>query len=1563
MSVRGSNEGCHNPEDRQGPRREAGPSAPPRTASAADFLAGGGEMGTLIRGQDWSASPLGPPDTWPQSLRSAVSILLPSRAQICLFWGPDLIAIYNDAYRPTLGIKHPWALGRPAREVWSEFWDDVLRPLLEQVVERGDAFWGADYPFFLERRGFPEETYFDISYDPVRDESGAVGGVFCIVSETTGRVVGERRLKTLRQISEVAAGAALADEAVRRVAEAISGNPHDVPFALFYDQRSDGHAGRCIATAGIEPVDAGRWPLAHAATETLIEADQLSQLQPLSAAPWPEPVSKVVIHRMLGGGQAPLGWLVAGVSPRLPLDEPYRDFFRLVAAHTASAVTAARALEEERERSRALAELDKAKTTFFSNVSHEFRTPLTLMLAPLEQMLGFDSGAPAGKQRELVTIAHRNAIRLQKLVNALLDFSRIEAGRMQARYEPVDLPVLTAELTSNFRSAIETAGLRLVVDCPPLAEPVFVDRGMWETVVLNLLSNAFKYTFEGEIAVRLRASEETVELHIEDTGTGIAGAELPRLFERFHRVENAKGRSFEGTGIGLALVQELVRLHGGRIAVRSAFGRGTTFTINIPTGHRHLPPEHVAHKAVGAPVGSRAQAYVSEAMGWLAGRRATAGAEGLMSAYPDLGAQVDEGRGLRVLLADDNADMREYVGRLLSGCGYDVEAVPDGQAALARALAAPPDLVLSDVMMPGLDGIGLLKALRADQRTTRVPMIVLSARAGEKAKLEGLATGADDYLIKPFSSRELIAKVAGAIRLEKARREAARTLEEENLRMRELFEQAPGFIAMLAGPDHVFQFANASYRRLVGDRALIGKAIRDALPDVDGQGYFELLDKVYASGERFVGREAPVRLQAAADAQAHDVVVDFIYEPIRGRSGHVTGILVQGYEVTGRVAAQVALHANEEQLRLATEAAEIGLWDVDIVNDTLYWPPRVKAMFGISPDVPVTMDDFHAGLHPDDRDATAAAYAAANDPERRALYDVEYRTVGKEDGVIRWVAAKGRGVFDDRGRCVRVIGTAIDVTGRKASEARLKELNETLERRMSEALAEKKLLADIVEGTDAFVQVADLDYTWLAINRASADEFERIYGVRPKVGDNMLQLLADRPTHQASVRAVWGRALAGEEFTEIAEFGDPARDRRSYEMKFNILRDKEGRRIGAYQFVYDVTDRLRDQQRLAEAEATLRQTQKLEAMGQLTGGVAHDFNNLLMPIIAGLDLLQRRGAEGERGRRWISGALQSAERARTLVHRLLAFARRQPLQPQPVDVGALIRGMAELVDSTTGPQIKVLVDVAEDLPAARADPNQLEMAILNLSVNARDAMEGGGTLRISADAQTAEPGKAGQLAPGAYVRISVADTGCGMDDAVAARAIEPFFSTKGIGKGTGLGLSMVHGLALQLGGTLTIRSRRGFGTYVELWLPVCAQPVSRTVVERGDEPARLAAGTALLVDDEDVVRMTAADMLTELGFRVVQAESGERALQMLDQGLLVDLLITDHLMSGMTGAQLAYAVRERRPAVRVLVISGFAEAEGLAPDLPRLTKPFRQTELSAALQELGLGLRQLAAAI
>lgn len=523
---------------------------------------------------------------------------------------------------------------------------------------------------------------------------------------------------------------------------------------------------------------------------------------------------------------------------------------------------------------------------------------------------------------------------------------------------------------------------------------------------------------------------------------------------------------------------------------------------------------------------------------------------------------------------------------------------------------------------------------------------------------------------------------------------------------------------------------------------------------------------------------------------------------------------------------------------------------------------------------------------------------------------------------------------------------------RARAEDQLRELNETLERRVAEALAERKLLSDLVEGTDAFVQVADQNFRWLAVNRAAADEFERIYGVRPKVGDSMLDLLADRPEHQAAVQAVWARAVAGEQFTEVGEFGDPGLDRRFYEMKYNVLRGPNGERIGAYQFVYDVTDRVAEQRRLAEAEEALRQSQKMEAMGSLTGGVAHDFNNLLTPIVGALDMLQRRGLGGEREQRLIAGAAQSAERAKTLVQRLLAFARRQPLQAVAVDIAALVRGMGDLISSTTGPQIRVLVEAPDDLPPAKADPNQVEMALLNLAVNARDAMPDNGTLRISASAETVGIGHRSKLRPGTYIRLSVADTGSGMDEATLARAVEPFFSTKGVGKGTGLGLSMVHGLASQLGGALTIQSQPGLGTNVELWLPVSQAAPEALDQAPHDAPLPEMRGTALLVDDEELVRTSTADMLSDLGYRVIEAASAEEAVKFVNKGERFDLLVTDHLMPGMNGTELARAIRMAKPGVPVLLVSGYAGADGIEPGIPRLTKPFRKDELASSLAQL-----------
>jgi signal transduction histidine kinase/CheY-like chemotaxis protein len=540
---------------------------------------------------------------------------------------------------------------------------------------------------------------------------------------------------------------------------------------------------------------------------------------------------------------------------------------------------------------------------------------------------------------------------------------------------------------------------------------------------------------------------------------------------------------------------------------------------------------------------------------------------------------------------------------------------------------------------------------------------------------------------------------------------------------------------------------------------------------------------------------------------------------------------------------------------------------------------------------------------------------------------------------IAELAARERELSQERARLAR-------------SESRLREVNEKLGRGFAEALAEKKVLADIVEGTDSFVQVADLNYRWLAVNRAARDEFERIYGVRPEVGMSMLDALKHMPEHCVAVQAVWSRALAGEEFTETSEFGNPELDRRFYEMKFNALYNEHGERIGAYQFVYDVTERVCDQQRLADAQARMHEMAKLETLGQLTGGVAHDFNNLLTPIVGALDSLHRRFSDDPRARRLITGALEASERATTLVQRLLSFARRQHLEARAINVGELVQGIEDLVRRSIGPHVDVDVAIHDNLPPAKIDPNQLELAVLNLAVNASDAMSGGGTLGISVEGRELAEGEVGELAPGRYVRLAVADSGTGMDEATIQRAIEPFFTTKGPGEGTGLGLSMVHGLAAQSGGVLRLISNPGDGTTAEIWLPAIEGAADPLAAPEADVPAQPRSTAILLVDDEELVRRATAEMLREIGHEVLEASSAMNALKLLDERPDIEVLVTDYLMPGTRGSELIDQARRVRPDLKSVLITGYARLTADQPGVARLAKPFRASDLAREIARI-----------
>jgi PAS domain S-box-containing protein len=653
-------------------------------------------------------------------------------------------------------------------------------------------------------------------------------------------------------------------------------------------------------------------------------------------------------------------------------------------------------------------------------------------------------------------------------------------------------------------------------------------------------------------------------------------------------------------------------------------------------------------------------------------------------------------------------------------------------------------------------------------------------------------------------------------------------------------------------------------------------------------------------------------------------------------------------DISLQVKAEDAVARSEARFRLLADATPQLVWSARADGARDYHNARWYEYTG-APVGSTDGDAWSEMIHPEDRDAALAAWNRARDSSEP--FQSEYRLRGRS-GDYRWMLAGGQPERDAEGRVTRWYGVYTDIEEIVQARALLQRSRDDLEALAAQRTGERNLLATLVERTDVMVMALGLDYRILAINRANIDEFERIYGRRPKVGDNILDLLADQPEQQATARAAWARAVAGEEHTIIETRGDPSRARSDYEIKLRTLTNDAGERIGAFQFVTDVTQRLKDQRALAQAQEALVQAQKLEAMGQLTGGVAHDFNNLLTPILGALDMLERRGVGGDREQRLIHGALESAERARTLVHRLLAFARRQPLQTVAVDVGDLVRGLADLVASVVGPTVGVTLEIADSVPPARADRHQLEMAILNLAVNARDAMDGSGRLTIAVTAESVEQDHPARLTPGVYVRLCVSDTGKGMDEATRARAIEPFFSTKGVGQGTGLGLSMAHGLASQLGGALTIESRPGAGAKIMMWLPLSVDPlVSNERSERAGASAA-EAGVVLLVDDEAHIRSVTAEMLTELGFQVHEATTPENALSAVHAGFEPDILVTDHLMPGMTGVELAYAVQAILPHVRVLVISGFAEVESLDASLHRLAKPFLQSDLAAALAEI-----------
>jgi len=817
----------------------------------------------------------------------------------------------------------------------------------------------------------------------------------------------------------------------------------------------------------------------------------------------------------------------------------------------------------------------------------------------------------------------------------------------------------------------------------------------------------------------------------------------------------------------------------------------------------------------------------------------------------------------------------------------------------------------------------------------------------------------------PLGNRT-VGGVLGIIHETTERVASERALAAEHERLASMFEQAPSFMALLREPGHVFEFTNKAYHRLVGGRALIGRTAAEAVPESAAQRS-GLLDQVVATGEPYVGRSVPLTLNQP-DGTIDRRLIDVVYQPIRGHDGTVTGIFVLGSDVTETARIQEQLALSENSLRLATEVAEVGTWDVDLVKDTLHWSDRTKAMFGMSPDANCTLQDFYAGLHPEDRTAVTRAFLSALDPARRASYDVEYRTIGKEDGIVRWVAAKGRGIFAD-GKCVRAIGTAIDISAAKRAQLELRE--------------SEQRFRSMADSAPALIWMCDASGELVFANRWHEETF-------------------GRPA-QAFLGAAWHEVIHPDDVvgftadfdTAFAARAPFARDVRVIDRTGAVRwlhsearpRDFEGAFAGYVGCDVDITDahhaaealergiaertaelaatnrelsaQIEERERV---EDTLRRMQRLEAIGQLTSGVAHDFNNLLTVVLGNVDMVELAASKlggDDRMLQRLARMRTAAERGAALTAQLLAFSRRQRLESRATNLNETVEGMRDLLQSSMGGSISIDIRLQRNLWPALVDPTQIELIILNLAINARDAMEVGGSLVVqTANVMLGDPVQPEEPGAGDYVMVAVTDDGTGMTPEVQAKAFEPFFTTKQVGKGSGLGLPQVFGFARQSGGGVRIETELGIGTTVRVYLPR-----SREAAEHA-EPRPTAADTVdhsytagrriLLVDDDVPVRDVSASMLRELGCTVDEAGSGGAALEQLDGADSYDLLVVDFAMPGMNGAELAAAAAKRWPGLPVLYVTGFADLSAIASVSEEniVQKPYRGDELQRKARQL-----------
>ncbi|GLZ23583.1 hypothetical protein Pstu01_02530 [Stutzerimonas stutzeri] len=827
---------------------------------------------------------------------------------------------------------------------------------------------------------------------------------------------------------------------------------------------------------------------------------------------------------------------------------------------------------------------------------------------------------------------------------------------------------------------------------------------------------------------------------------------------------------------------------------------------------------------------------------------------------------------------------------------------------------------------------------------------------------------------------------------------AERELQGQQARLQEMFEQAPGLMAMLRGPEHVFEMANPAYLRVVGERDVIGKPVREALPEVERQGFIDILDRVYRSGTAFVGSGIRIGLQRTQGEAEEERLLDFVFQPVTDANGNVSGIFVEGNDVTERAEAEQALRENEQRLRFLDALAKETARSVDADAILTTTTRMLGEHLGLSSCAYADMDPDQDGFTirgdwaapgctsivgryrleafgtlavtklrageafiVDDHCAQLPAAEAATFQQLDIAATICLPLVKEgrltalmaiHDRVPRvWSAcelALLREVTDRSWAHIERVRSAAAV--RQREQCFLEQLEAKVAERTAALARSEANIRAVLETSHLYKAMLAPDGSILYVNATA------LAGIDARFHQLAGTPFWDSPWFSATpgmpeaMKAMTLRVAAGATEHGTMTLNMPG-GTRTFDFSMRPVLGDDGTVVALVPEALDISERV-------AAEQTLQQLHKMEALGNLTGGIAHDFNNLLMAVLGSLDLLRRRMPADPALLRLVDNARAGAERGASLTARMLTFARKQELHKTPIDLPQLIAGMKELLLSSLGPTIQLQVELPARLAQVKTDPNQLETALLNLAANARDAMSGVGRIRIAAEELTL-PEEQNGLPAGRYVRLDLNDNGSGMDEATLKRAAEPFFTTKGVGKGTGLGLSMVHGLAEQSGGRLVLRSSPGAGTTAEIWLPALAAenaPASAPVsMPAPDESPRRTTKplTLLAVDDDELVLFSTAGILEAAGHRVLTARSAGEALDLL-QVNQVDILITDHAMPLMSGAQLAAVVRESRPQLPILLVSGYAELPSTAPALPlhRLAKPFSQDELLDAIEQL-----------